>query len=299
MGGLRVDFQTMTDRPRVSRDELGSIPLFRGFTDEQLDKLLALFQPAATHEGVLFKAGDRAEMFYLLTRGEVILTQDGVETHHLHPLVVIGELGAICGLARTTSATPAPDSEVWQVEAKALQTLFDQDKDLGLRFQRNLLDTVSDKVQRDQVRLNDMRANIIHTQKAMKRMRDFLLESKDTVVSNPLHEVIDGLIKRNRRVNYRVSPPAALQATLRLDDGTEAPVVQISRTDLTIEGAGGVEGERISGVLHLSGPEIPISGKILTVADDRVDVRLDLLMDEYAALLEGYLNRGQMLDFLV
>lgn len=289
----------MTDRPQVSRDELGSIPLFRGFTDGQLDKLLSLFRPVSAKDGVLFEAGDMAQMLYLLTRGEIVLTQDGVETHRLHPLVVIGELGAVCGLERTTRAVLEPGSEAWQIEATALRALFEEDKALGLRFQLNLLETVSDKVRRDQVRLQDMRANIINTQKSMKRMRDFLLESTDTVVSNPLHEVIDGLIKRNRRVNYRVSPPSALQASLRLDDGTEAPVVQLSRTDLTIEGAGGTEGERISGVLHLSGPEIPVSGKITTVADGRADVRLDLLLDEYAANLEGYLTRVQMLDFLV
>ena len=289
----------MTDRPRVSRDELGSIPLFRGLTDTQLDTILALCQPVSVEGDVLFDAGNIAEAFYLLTHGEVILMQDGVETYRLHPVVVIGELGAIGGLQRTSRALLTPGTEVWQVQAQALRALFEEDRALGLRFQHNLLEVVSDKVLRDQARLKDMRANIINTQKAMKRMRDFLLESKDTVVSNPLHAVIDGLIKRNRRVNYRVSPPAALRASLRLDDGTEAPVVRISRTELTIEGAGGVEGERISGVLHLHGPEIPISGRIAAVTDGRVDVRLDLLLEEYAASLEGYLTRVQMLDFLV
>lgn len=289
----------MTDRPRVSRDELDSIPLFRGLTDTQLDKILALCQPVAVEGNVLFDAGDIAEAFYLLTHGEVILMQEGVETYRLHPVVIIGELGAIGGLQRTSRALLTPGTELWQVQSRALSDLFEEDKALGLRFQQNLLEIVSDKVLRDQVRLHDMRANIINTQKSMKRMRDFLLESKDTVVSNPLHAVIDGLIKRNRRVNYRVSPPAALRASLRLDDGTEAPVVQISRTELTIEGTGGAEGERISGVLHLCGPEIPISGRITAVSDGRVDVRLDLLLEEYAASLEGYLTRVQMLDFLV
>lgn len=292
----------MNDRPRVTREELGSIPLLRGFTDAQLDEIMAIFEPVSAHAsdgGLLFDAGDQARGFYLLTRGEVILSQEGVETHRLHPLAVIGELGGLCGLPRHSKATCEADTELWLAEASRLEDLFARDKDLGLRFQKNLLDAVSDKVQRDQVRLQDMRANIIHTQKAMKRMRDFLWESKDTEVSSPLHDVIEDLIRRNRRVNYRVSPPAALTATLRLDDGTEAPVVQISRTELTVQGAGGGEGERISGVLHLSGPEIPVSGKILGVVDGRAEIQLDLLLDEYAASLEGYLTRIQLLDFLV
>jgi CRP/FNR family cyclic AMP-dependent transcriptional regulator len=298
----------------VSREELDSIPLLRGFSDAQLDEIMALFRPVAagspgspgspgsttsSKSGLLFEEGDEANGFYLLTRGELVLEQEGVETHHLHPLAVIGELGGLCGVPRHCRARLLAGAEVWYVDARDLDGLFHRNQELGLRFQKNLLDVVSDKVHRDQLRLQDMRANIIHTQKAMKRMRDFLWESKDTEVSSPLHDVIEDLIRRNRRVNYRVTPPAVLSATLRLDDGTEAPVAQISRTEITVLGAGGAEGTRISGVLHLSGPEIAVSGKISDVNDGRIEIQLDLLLDEYAASLEGYLTRIQLLDFLV
>jgi CRP/FNR family cyclic AMP-dependent transcriptional regulator len=289
----------------VTRDELSSIPLLRGFTGAQLDEIMALFRPVgpasmkSSERGLLFEDGDEADGFYLLTRGEVVLEQEGVETHHLRPLAVIGELGGLCGVPRHCRARLLSGTDVWYVAARDLEELFRRDQELGLRLQKNLLDVVSDKVHRDQLRLHDMRSNIIHTQKAMKRMRDFLWESKDTEVSSPLHDVIEDLIRRNRRVNYRVTPPAVLAATLRLDDGTEARVAQISRTELTVEGTGGQEGQRISGVLHLSGPEIPVSGKISEVGDDRIEIQLDLLMDEYAASLEGYLTRIQLLDFLV
>ncbi|ACY16568.1 cyclic nucleotide-binding domain-containing protein [Haliangium ochraceum] len=293
----------MTDRLRVSREELDSIPLLRGFSDAQIEAVIASFRPIATSDaggdGLLFAEGDAADGFYILTSGEVILEQDGVVIHHLRPLAVIGELGALCDLPRHCNARVAEDTELWRLDVKRLEELFAEDKDLGLRFQKNLLDVVSDKLQRDQVRMRDMRANIIHTQKAMKRMRDFLLESYDTAVSSPLHDVIEDLIRRNRRVNYRVSPTQALAATLRLDDGTEADVVQISRNDITVQGSGGSKGERVSGVLMLSGPEIPVSGKIASVAEGRVEIQLDLLLDEYAASLEGYLTRIQLADFVV
>jgi CRP-like cAMP-binding protein len=289
----------------VSREDLDSIPLLRGFTGAQRDEIMALFRPVtaesmkSSERGLLFEDGDEAEGFYLLTRGEVVLEQEGVEIHHLHPLAVIGELGGVCGVPRHCRARLISGTELWYMDAGELDALFRKDQDLGLRFQKNLLDVVSDKVHRDQLRLHDMRSNIIHTQKAMKRMRDFLWESKDTEVSSPLHDVIEDLIRRNRRVNYRVTPPAVLAATLRLDDGTEAPVAQISRTEITVVGTGGEEGARISGVLHLSGPEIPVSGKISSVGDERIEIQLDLLLDEYSASLEGYLTRIQLLDFLV
>ncbi len=288
----------MTKKPGVSHEELGRIPLLRGFGDAQLDKFLALCEPATVDGDVLFEAGAATDAFYLLTSGSVSLMRDGQQTHKLHPVVIIGELAALTGRTRNTTAVVGDGYEVWQIRVSALKQLFDDDKELGLAFHRNLLDVVTDKIHRDQIRLHDMRTNIIATQKDMKRMREFLLESDDTEVSSPVHEVLDENIRRNRRVNYRVEPPAALASSMRLGEN-EAKVVQISRTNVTVKGHGGNDGDRISGVLCLSGPEIPVSGKITSTADEQTEIELDLLLDEYAAQLEGYLTRIQMLDLLV
>ena len=62
-------------------------------------------------------------------------------------------------------------------------------------------------------------------------------------------------------------------------------------------------GEWTSGVAELGGAEIPLSGKVIRVIDiagkRRVTVELDLLIDDYVAVLEGYLTRVQLLDILV
>lgn len=293
----------MANQPGVSHTELGSIPLFRGLSAPQLDQINALWEPAEVRAGVLFEAEAPSEALYMLTAGSITLHQGDVETHKLHPLVVIGELGALTEQRHTSKAVVSSDSKVWQIHRTKLSELFAKEHDLGLALQQNLLSVLADKVYRDQVRLEDMRHNIIHTQKAMKGLREFLLESEDTKVSQKIHEVLDDLIKRNRRVNYRVEPPPSLAASLRLDKdsnkGKVAPVVQLSRTELTFSGSDGKEGDRISGVLTLCGPEIPVSGKIVRVGDGQVELRLDLLLDEYAATLEGYLTRVQMLDFVV
>ena len=88
---------------------------------------------------------------------------------------------------------------------------------------------------------------------------------------------------------------------LCLDDGRAANVVELSRTHLNVRLTGALPkaNDEISGVLTLSGPEIPISGRILRVQGDRMVIVLDLLLDEFATVLEGYLTRVQMFDFLV
>jgi hypothetical protein len=135
----------------------------------------------------------------------------------------------------------------------------------------------------------------------MKGLREFILESPDSPISRRVHDALEGLIQQNRRANYRVEPPPALAACLRLDDGRVANVVDLSRTHVNAHLAGALPlpDSEISGVLVLAGPEIPVSGRVLRTQGDRVVLVLDLLLDEFAAVLEGYLARVQMFDFLV
>jgi len=291
----------MADLLGLSPDELRSIPLLRGCDDDELTKLSAVFAPVAAAAGdVLFDANQPADSMYLLAAGAVTLYQDASETHQLRGPVLIGELGAFSGLTRNSRAVVGSGAVLFGAKSEALHEFFDAHCPIGLKYERNLLDISADKIKRDQTRLDDMRANLIRTQKAMKKMRDFLLESPDTVVSGPLHETLEGLIERNRRVNYRVRPPEALAAFVKMDDRSQAPVTQISRTHVSFEPSKApAAGKRFSGVLQLSGPEIPISGKVLRVIDGRADIELDLLLDEYSVALESYLTRVQMLDFLV
>jgi CRP/FNR family cyclic AMP-dependent transcriptional regulator len=193
-------------------------------------------------------------------------------------------------------------AELWKATRETLLRFFAEHREIALPFYQNLVHLIGDKVGRDQIRLEDMRRNLIRTQKEMKQMRDLLLETEETPVSEALHARLERLIQTNRRVNYRLEPPATLPARMRLDDGSTMRVVQISRTHLRFEQNEGQlprTGATWTGVLWLSGPEIPVSGKVLRTIGPLVDVELDLLFEEYGAILDGYLTRVQMLDFMV
>jgi len=282
-----------------SATDLRTIPLFQGFTDAELGALGALFVPVTAKPGVpLFDVGEPATTFYLLTSGEVVLERPNDDVFRLRPPALIGELGALTSLRRSTRALVSAGAEVWALSAKGLQAHFADNQELGVRFLANLLGVVADKVHRDQRRMADMRQNLIGTQKELKRLRELVLETVETPLSAPVHDTLDRLITHNRRVNYRVEPPPALAATLRLDGGT-AEVIDLSRTHVTVSGTTAPEGEWISGVLSLAGTDVPVSGRVQRAQDDRVTIELDLLIDEFAAALEGYLTRAQLLDVLV
>ena len=292
----------MTEKIGIVPAELRGIPLFRGFSDEELQRLSVLFEPVAANEGdLLFAQGEAAGAFYLLIAGEVSLHQDEREVYLLKPPCLIGELGATTGILRHCRAVVGPATVLRRIDSARLHDFCSQNPDIGLAFYRALLGSAAEKIAHDQRRTAEMREHIIVTQKTMKGLREFILESPDSPISGHVHDALEGLIQQNRRANYRVEPPPALAAYFRLDDGRVATVVELSRTHVNFRLTGALPkpSSEISGVLVLAGPEIPASGRVLRIQGDRVVLVLDLLLDEFAAAFEGYLARVQMFDFLV
>lgn len=283
--------------PTVS--ELRTISLFHGFNDVELSEIAGQFRQVNPGDKPLFDVGEQATTLYLLTSGEVVLDRPGDDVFKLRPPALIGELGALTGLARSTRAMVSSGAVVWALPAKTLQSFLADRQELGVRFLVNLLSTVADKVHRDQRRMADMRSNLISTQKELKRLRELVLEQEETVISAPVHDTLDKLITHNRRVNYRVEPPSALAASAKIDN-TTSPIADISRTHLTVTLAGEPPGlgTWMTGVAQLAGTEIPISGKVHRVVGKKVTIELDLMIDEFASALEGYLTRAQLLDIL-
>ncbi len=292
----------MTQATGIGPRELRGIHLFRDFTDEDIQRLSELFEPVVASEGtVLFAEGEAADAFYILIAGEVSLRQDEREVYLLRPPCIVGELGATTGASRHSRAVVGPGTVLRRIDSARLGDCCSRVPALGLAFYRALLSSAADKIAHDQRRTAEMREHIITTQKTMKGLRAFILESPDSPISGRVHDALEGLIQQNRRANYRVEPPAALAANLRLDDGRVAPIVELSRTHLNVRLTGALPkpNDEISGVLVLAGPEIPASGRVLRVQGDRIVIVLDLLLDTFATVLEGYLTRVQMFDFLV
>lgn len=286
----------MTIRPA----DLRSIPLFARMTDAHLDELGAIFERRSLKEGeVLFEAGSPADQFQVLVSGALSLFEDGTERFRLSPLAPIGELGALTGVSHNVKAVAAQPSEVWRVAVSKLMQFFEKHGEVAFPFYRSLLDIVSDKVRRDEQRLVEMRANIIRTQKAMKQLRELVLESPETTLSEPIARQLDELIERNRRGHYMVEPSRAISSRVRTDDGKLVDVREISEDHVSLSAKVCEPGKSWSGVLVLPSREIPISGTVERASNNGCVVKLDLLVDEYKSALGDYLTRVQMLDFVV
>ena len=287
----------------VSPSDLRAVPLFASLKDEHLSELINVFDKASFPKGhVLFQAGDVPERLLLLASGEVTLTEEGSEVKFtLKPVAPIGELGALTGLPRNTTAVANTDVVVWSVTTDKLMTFFERRGDIAFPFYRSLLDLVSEKVRRDKRRANEMRANLIRTQKAMKKLRDLILDSAETELSKPAFEALNDLIENNRRSHYRVTPVEAYPSHLRLDDGKTIKLFELSEGYLKFDAAPAntsKDGELVA-VLVMPLGEILVSGKVIRVGADGAVAKLDPLIDEYRLQMNDYITRLQLLDFVV
>lgn len=283
--------------------DLRTLPLFQGISEARLGQLVAAFRPVTQKAGtVLFRPGDTAARFELLTMGEVLVEEDSGQKFQLRSLAPLGELGALTGIPRSTTATAVTDVELLTIPVGDLLGFFDDNADIGFAFYKNLLALVSDKVRRDRRRMDEMRANIIRTQKAMKRMRETVLDAQETEISKPLFETLDTLIQNNRRANYRVTPAASYPAQVRLDDGRVVNLLEVSEGYVKIEGTTkdvAKDPTFWTGVIVTPREEFLVSGSVVREGEGGVVVKLDTLIDEYKAALDDYVTRVQLLDYVV
>jgi CRP-like cAMP-binding protein len=291
--------------------DLRALPLFSGIAESRLAELVAAFRPVTHKAGaLLFEPGDTATHFEILMKGQVTLEEAPatnqpssaeVVRFELRPFTPLGELGAVTGMPRSTLATAATDVELLSVGVGDLLGFFDKNGDVGVSFYKNLLHLVSDKVHRDRRRIEDMRTNIVRTQKAMKKMREMVLEAAESEISKPLYETLDTLIDGNRRANYRVMPTATYPAHVRLDDGRALKVLELSEGYLKIEGRMSdiaTDPAFWAGVLVVPGGEVLLSGSVMREGGGSVVLRLDRPVPEFKTRLDDYTTRVQLLDFL-
>lgn len=285
----------------ATAENLRHLPLFKALSEAQLGRLLAILKPRSVAAGeVLFSAGEVSHEFQLLVEGGIELVEPNEPKVLLRPFAPIGELGALTGLPRNATATATVPSQILGVPTEQLMKLFAESGDLAFLFYKSLVEVVADKVRRDKIRLDEMRGNLIRTQKAMKELRDLVLSAEENALSQPLCDKLDDLIEHNRRTHYRVSPVDSHPASARLEGGAPIPIVELSEGYLKLAPAAPLTaGNEATFVLSLPRGEIPVSGKVERVGKDGVLLRLDLLIDEYKGSLASYMTELQMLDFVV
>ncbi|MEZ4359447.1 MAG: hypothetical protein R3B48_04645 [Kofleriaceae bacterium] len=283
--------------------DLRTIALFSRCSDNELEELSALFEalPRSSEDVVLFDIGQAADAIYLIAEGVALLESPEDEVTRLHPPALLGELGALTGVARSMKVT-VRGARCYRVDALKWQQFLFERHGLGMRVLRDLLRVATEKIHRDQVSLGTMRMTAAWTQQELRHIMLELASVPGPVPASVAgaRAAVDALITRNRRVRVRVVPSVTMPVALHLEAGT-AQVNDLSRTHLSFSfsASAWAAGARLAGTLNLAGKATPISGKVIRTHEGRVTLELDAMTDDDAAPLEGYLTRAQLLDVLI
>jgi len=109
----------------LAPSDVRHLPLFRALSDAHIGELLRAFTPRAVPAGtVLFREGEVPSTFLLLTKGEVELTESTEPHFTVRPVAPLGELGALTGLPRHTTAKAVGEVEVLEASVDAVHRLF-------------------------------------------------------------------------------------------------------------------------------------------------------------------------------
>lgn len=275
--------------------------MFSRCSDAELAELAKLFVElpgtGPDTEVVLFDIGQPADAMYLLVSGSAVLESPEDELHFLYPPALLGELGALTSVVRSTKVT-VRDAKCYRADALVWQQFLFEHHGFGMRVLRDVLRVAAEKIHRDQVRLGTMRQNSQWTQDGLREVLAAVKGHPRTPISATVQETVESLIVRNRRINVRVTPSVTMPASLVID-GVAATVAELSSTHLSFGGGGHGVGERVAGTLTLAGRGLAIAGKVIRASDTRVTLELEPLVDEDRPQLEGYLTRAQLLDILL
>jgi CRP/FNR family transcriptional regulator, cyclic AMP receptor protein len=282
--------------------DLRSIALFSRSSDAELVELCRLFVPMEqrAETQVLFDVGQPADAMYLLTAGEAELESPEDEVHKLHPPALLGELGALTGVPRSTKIT-VRDAVCYRVDALQWQQFLFEHHGVGLRVLRDVLRVAAEKIHRDQVRLGTMRQLSQWTQAELKDVHAVLSSLPQAPPLDGARGSLESLILRNRRQAMRVEPSSSMPVGFSIDERGPVSVLELSRTHLSFftDGLAWSADETLAGTLNLAGNSLAVTGKVIRANESRVTVALDELSDEAAAPLDGYLTRAQLLDILL
>jgi len=129
----------------ISREDLKQIVMLGYLTDEMLDKLIPITELLHFDKNeYIFRQGDKAERFYMLQQGKVLLEQKITDTitvsvSAIKPGYSFGWSAMLDEELFTTDAICAEACKIFSFREKKIKMLFQKDNALGFIMSQRLL----------------------------------------------------------------------------------------------------------------------------------------------------------------
>lgn len=131
------------------------IPIIKGFSEDQVLKVLAVSAEKAFKEGDrLFEEGQDSRNIFILLSGILqVRTPTGGEIATIGKMGVVGEMGVLTDLPRAASVIALKDCQTLCLGKEELFGLILQDPDMGYRIYRNVTHILAERLRDNNILL--------------------------------------------------------------------------------------------------------------------------------------------------
>ena len=132
------------------------IPFFRGLSMNQVKQVLHAGQIASFEPGKrLCKDGDKSTEMFILLAGELLIKGGDSELAVIHPVEIVGEMGVVTNQPRSATIEVSEDATFLSIGKTSFDVLMKNDIDMAVKIYRNLLESLSQKLRDNNVRVTE------------------------------------------------------------------------------------------------------------------------------------------------
>jgi CRP-like cAMP-binding protein len=141
--------------PKEMRDIVRRIPIFRGFTPEQTDRVLQVCRKRSVKKGhCLFREGDPSTEIYILLTGHLrVVSATGAEIATIWEMGLVGEMGVLTDQARSATVLADDDADLICIDRDDLWRLVEADRDIGYRIYQNVTHLLCERLRDNNILL--------------------------------------------------------------------------------------------------------------------------------------------------
>ena len=136
---------------------LKKIPLFKGLSPSGIQKILGLCSPQTIPpEHQICKVNSPSDQLHILLSGELaVITNDGIRVATISPVTTIGEMGFITRHPCSATVEATEPSNILVIQKGPFDQILRSDRDMIISIYRNIIDILSTKLIKDNVRTRD------------------------------------------------------------------------------------------------------------------------------------------------
>lgn len=179
---------------------IDQIPLFEGFSPEELELLDPIFIPYECFSGtVLFEQGEPAEYLYLVISGEVVIRynpEDGdpLNIARVRPGGLVGWSAVIGRKLYTSSAYCEGHTQLLRLSSENLQLLCERYPETGLQLLDRLARVVADRLERTHPQVFSLLKNGVRQSRNKPGVNQMEINANET--SAPVEERLRALLEQ-------------------------------------------------------------------------------------------------------